>query len=168
MDIDKPISLRPRFRESTPLDKDTLMNRFSTMTKRYNDKFRLTQSDNHFWIHHLKTNEKIFTPHLHLEIVEDDDDEPGKLTIKGLYSPNSGYWTMFIFLHFVLACLFISFMIMAYTKSVVKESFWPYIYLMGTIVMVWVGLYFFARYNRLRGLKQAKELEQVYEEWVKS
>jgi glucan phosphoethanolaminetransferase (alkaline phosphatase superfamily) len=72
-----------------------------------------------------------------------------------------------MFAHFVLAVLFIGFMILAYTKSVVKEPFWPYVLLMISIGMIWIGLYFFARYNRLRGLKQAKELEKVYEEWIK-
>jgi hypothetical protein len=167
MDIDKPISLRPRFRESTSLDKTTLLDRISVMKSNYKDKYRLTQSGNHLWIHHLKKNEKIYTPHLHLELVDDDYDEPDKLIIKGLYSPNSAYWTMFMFLHFILACLFIGFMIMAYTKSVVNESFWPYIYLMISVGMIWIGLYFFARYNRLRGLKQAKELEKVYEDWIR-
>ncbi len=167
MDIDKPISLRPRFRESTQLDKETLLSRIATLKENYRKKYRLTQSGNHLWIHHLKKNEKIFTPNLHLEIVEDDYDEPDKLIIKGLYSPNSAYWTMFMFVHFVLAVLFIGFMIMAYTKSVVKESYWPYIYLMICIAMIWIALYFFARYNRLKGLKQAKELEKIYEEWVK-
>lgn len=167
MDIDKPIRLRPRFRASTELDKDILLNRISNLKKIYKNKYRLTQSGNHLWIHHLKKNEKIYTPNLHLELVEDDYDEPDKLIIKGLYSPNSAYWTMFMFGHFILAALFIGFMILAYTKSVVKEPYWPYLLLMISIGMIWIGLYFFARYNRLRGLKQARELEKVYEEWVK-
>jgi len=167
MDIDKPISLRPRFRMSSPLDKETLLSRIPMLKKTYKGKYRLTQSGNHLWIHHLKRNEKIYTPNLHLELVEDDYVDPDTLIIKGLYSPNSTYWTLFMFLHFILAGLLIAFMIMAYTKSVINESFWPYVYLMITIGMLWIGLYFFARYNRLRGLKQAKALEQVYEEWVK-
>jgi hypothetical protein len=167
MEIDKPIRLRPRFKISTQLDKETLLERISVIKEKYKNRYRLTQSGNHLWIHHLKKNEKIYTPNLHLELVDNDYDEPDKLVIKGLYSPNSAYWTMFMFGHFVLAVLFIGFMILAYTKSVVKEAYWPYVLLMISIGMIWIGLYFFARYNRLRGLKQAKDLEKVYEEWIK-
>jgi hypothetical protein len=56
---------------------------------------------------------------------------------------------------------------MAYTKSVVNAPFMLYVYLMIAVVLVWIGLYFFARYNRKRGLSQAYELEDVFKDWVK-
>lgn len=167
MDIDKPIKLRPRFRYYTDLDKSLLLERMRSIKLQYKSKFKIRISGNHVWVHHSAKEEKIYTPHLHLELIEDDYDEPDKLLIKGLYSPNSAYWTMFMFLHFILAGLFIVFAIMAYTKSVLNESFALYVYLMSAIAILWAGLYFFARYNRKRGLKQAYDLEEVFKEWVK-
>ena len=164
MDIDKPIRLRPRFQVETSLDKAELFERLKKLKSKYKSKYRLTQSDNHLWIHHHKSREKIFTPNLHLEIIE---DKHPKTTIKGLYSPNNSYWTLFIFLHFILACLFIGFAIMAYTKSIMNNSYALYIYLMLGTVVLWVGLYIFARVNRKKGLPQAYDLEEILREWVK-
>jgi len=163
MDIDKSVRLRPRFQHQTSVEKAELFERIKALKSKYKSQFRLTQSDDHLWIHHHRSREKIFTPNLHLEIIEDNESE---ITIKGLYSPNNSYWTLFIFLHLILACLFIGFAIMAYTKSVVDEPFMMYVYLMATVVLVWIGLYFFARYNRKRGLSQAYELEKVFKELI--
>lgn len=167
MDIDKPISLRPRFRYYSDLNKRILLDRIKSLKTKYKAAFRINLSGEHIWIHLPKSEEKLYTPHLHLEIVEDDYDEPEKSLIKGLYSPNSAYWTMFMFIHFILAGLFIAFAIMAYTKSVLNESYVLYAYLMIGIGIIWAGLYFFARYNRKRGLTQAYKLEELFKEWVK-
>ena len=167
MDIDKPIKLRPRFRHYTTTEKHVLIERIKSIKNKYKSKFRIKLSGEHIWIHLTKSEEKIFTPHLHLEMVEDDYDEPDKLLIKGLYGPNSSYWTMFMFLHFILAGLFIGFSIMAYTKSILDESYSLYLYLLSVIGLIWIGLYFFARYNRKRGLTQAYDLESVFKEWMK-
>lgn len=167
MDIDKPVKLRPRFRYYTDIDKTFLLERIKSFKIKYKSKFRIKLSGDHIWIHHSRDKEMIYTPNLHLEMVEDDYDKPDKLLIKGLYSPNSTYWTMFMFLHFILAGLFIGFAIMAYTKSILDESYSLYMYLMGGIALVWMGLYFFARYNRKKGLKQAYALEEIFTEWVK-
>jgi hypothetical protein len=149
------------------MDKAVLMDRVKSYKTKYKTNFRIKISGEHIWIHHRKSREKVYTPHLHLELVEKDHDNPDKLLIKGLYSPNSAYWTMFMFFHFILAGLFIGFAIMAYTKSILDESYLPYVILMISIIMLWIGLYFFARYNRLRGLKQAYALEEVFRSWVK-
>mgnify|MGYP000108262281 CR=1 FL=1 len=167
MDIDKTVKLRPRFRYYTDKKKTVLLERIKKLKTEYSSKFRVKLSGNHIWIHHARSREKIFTPHLHLELVEDDYELPDKLLVKGLYSPNSSYWTMFMFLHFILAGLFIVFAIMAYTKSVLDENYALYVYLMAFVVLAWLGLYVFARYNRKRGLSQAYELEKVFKEWVK-
>ena len=168
MDIDKPLKLRPRFRYYADEKKQVLLERLKQLKIEYKSKYRIKISGSHIWIHHHRAQEKIFTPHLHIEMIEDDYDRPDKLLIKGLYSPNSSYWTMFMFLHFILAGLFMAFAIMAYTKSVVNAPFMLYVYLMAIVVLVWIGLYFFARYNRKRGLSQAYELEKVFQEWVKN
>ena len=163
MDIDKPIQLRPRFKYKTSIEKSELFERINDLKSKYKNIYRLTQSNNHIWIHHHKSKEKIFTPNLHLEIIE--DDKP-KTTIKGLYSPNNSYWTLFIFIHLILACLFIGFAIMAYTKSILNESYTLYLILMLASVAIWLALYIFARVNRRKGLPQAYDLEEIFREWV--
>ncbi len=165
MDIDKPISLRPRFKHSTTLSKDTLKERLHRIMDKYGSSYRFKQSDDHVWIHFKKADEKLFSPHLHLEILEDSD---GSITIKGLYSPNSSNWTLFMFFHFLLATLFLALGIIAYSKHVLNEPFALYMYSMIGIAVVWLGLYVFARVNRRKGLPQAKTLERIFLEWVEN
>lgn len=163
MDIDKPISLRPRFEHTTTLSKDNLKERLHRIMDKYGSSYHFKQSDDHIWIHFKKADEKLFTPHLHLEIV---DDQSKQTTIKGLYSPNSAYWTLFMFFHFLLATLFLALGIIAYSKHVLNEPFALYMYSMIAISVIWVGLYVFARVNRRKGLPQAKTLERIFLEWV--
>jgi hypothetical protein len=162
MDIDQPIRLRPRFEHKTNFSKARLHDRLTDLKKTHQD-LRFKQSDDHIWIHLPKDQEKIFTPHLHLEILEDPDHQT---RIKGLYSPNSVYWTLFMFLHFILATAFIALMIIAYSKSVLNDSIKLYIFLMIGVVLIWISLYVFARINRRKGLPQAKSLEELFKQWV--
>ena len=163
MDIDKPISLRPRFEHSTALSKVSLKERLEEIKSKYGSTYRFNQSDDHIWIHFKKADEKLFTPHLHLEIIE---DFKGSTKIKGLYSPNSSYWTLFMFFHFLLATLFLALGIIAYSKYVLDDPIKQYMYSMIGIAVVWIGLYVFARVNRRKGLPQAKTLELIFLEWV--
>jgi hypothetical protein len=163
MKIENSINLRPRFKESVSLSKEDLLSRMDGLQKQYKQDYRFVRSEEHIWIHYPK-QEAIFTPHLHLEIV---DDESKQTMIKGLYSPNSAYWTLFMFLHFILATLFIALGIIAYSKSVMDDAYSLYLYLMLAVTLIWIGLYFFARYNRKKGLPQAYELEKLFQEWIK-
>lgn len=164
MKIENSINLRPRFKESVSLSKEDLLSRMDVLEKQYKQDYRFVRSEEHIWIHYPKQREAIFTPHLHLEIV---DDESKQTIIKGLYSPNSGYWTLFMFLHFILATVFIALGIIAYSKLVMDDAYSHYLYLMLAVTLIWIGLYFFARYNRKKGLPQAYELEKLFREWIK-
>ena len=164
MKIENSINLRPRFKESVLLSKEDLLSRMDGLQKQYKQDYRFVRSEEHIWIHYPKQREAIFTPHLHLEIV---DDESKQTIIKGLYSPNSGYWTLFMFLHFILATVFIALGIIAYSKLVMDDAYSHYLYLMLAVTLIWIGLYFFARYNRKKGLPQAYELEKLFREWIK-
>lgn len=163
MDINSPLRLRPRFEQETCFTKNELVDRIKILKSKYKSKFRFTYTENHLWIYHHKSQEKIFTPNLHLEIIEDNES---KTIIKGLYSPNNSYWTLFIFFHFILASLFIAFAILAYTKSILNDSYMVYLILMLIIFIIWVALYVFARINRKKGLPQAYELQVVFKEWT--
>ena len=165
MKIENSINLRPRFKESVSLSKEDLLSRMDDLQEQYKQDYRFVRSEEHIWIHYPKQREAIFTPHLHLEIV---DDEKQQTTIKGLYSPNSAYWTLFMFLHFILATAFIALAIVAYSKSVMDDAYRLYVYLMLAVVVIWIGLYFFARYNRKKGLPQAYELKKLFLEWIKN
>ena len=159
MEIENSINLRPRFQESVSLSKEVLLSRMDDLQEQYKTDYRFVRSEEHIWIHFPKEKESIFTPHLHLEIV---DGEKEQSTIKGLYSPNSAYWTLFMFLHFILATAFIALVIVAYSKSVMEEAYGLYIYLLVAVMLIWIGLYFFARHNRRKGLPQAYELKKLF------
>ena len=169
MDIDKPIQLRPRFKLYSSLDKSVLISKMKKLQQKYKNNYRFDFSGNHIFIHHLKRYEKMYTPHLHLELIENEKDDKGEnhnLLIKGLYSPNSNHWTLFMFLHFFLAIIFIALIIIAYTQSVLKSPYDIYLYMLLVVSLIWIVLYVFARFNRKRGLSQAYDLEKIYKEWI--
>jgi len=72
-----------------------------------------------------------------------------------------------MFLHFILATLFIALAILAYSRSIMDHDHGLYVHLMLADILIWIVLYFFARYNRRKGLTQAYELEKIFREWIK-
>jgi len=163
MKIENSINLRPRFQKSVPLSKEVLLSRMDDLQEKHQKDYRFVRSEEHIWIHFPKEKESIFTPHLHLELV---DGEQKTTTIKGLYSPNSGYWTLFMFLHFILATAFMALVIIAYSKSVMNSPYSIYVYGMLGIILIWIGLYFLARFFRKKGLPQAYELHKLFQLFI--
>lgn len=112
--------------------------------------------DEHVFLDILKKDNHFWSPHLHLEIVADED---GKTTVKGLFGPKPQVWTFFMFLHFVVATAFIAFSIWAYVGSKVEESNVFPIVMMVVLPIVWILLYLFGRLGRDFGKGQIKKMQ---------
>lgn len=105
----------------------------------------ILNKDNHFW-----------SPHLHLELEEATE----KITkVKGLFGPKPQVWTFFMFLHFVVATLFIGCGIWAYVGSTLEETPILPIILLIILPMVWILLYLFGRLGRDFGKGQIKQMQ---------
>ncbi len=132
------IVLRPRFKKELNKNNEVLLKAFEDSKTEQSD-FIVTRIDNHVFIKFPKKEQQFWTPQLHLEI--DEVDEKTSI-LHGLFGPNPTVWTMFMFLHFIVACLFIGFGIWAYTNWKLGEDFIIQISIMVLMVIIWFTLYF--------------------------
>jgi hypothetical protein len=101
---------------------------------------------------------KYYSPHLHIELLENED----KTThVKGLFGPDQTVWTFFMFLHFVIAGIFLIFAMIAYSNWALKKPIGFDFGIMALMVVFWFALYFQARINRKKCMPQMEELEKL-------
>jgi hypothetical protein len=161
MEIEKQIQLRPRFEKIVPKSVVAITDTAKSLKNSLKPDYSINILDEHIWIYIGKENKKVYSPHLHLELVA---LENGSTKVKGLYGPEPGLWTMFMFLHFVVAGIFIIFGVFAYSNLSLGQPSGIHITIMMLMIVAWFSLYFTARSNRKKGMPQAHELEKVMEE----
>ena len=132
------IVLRPRFKKALNKNNEVVLKAFEA-TKKEQSEFIVTRLDNHVFIKFPKKQQQFWTPQLHLEI---DDINNETSMLHGLFGPNPTIWTLFMFLHFIVACLFIGFGIWAYTNWKLDNNFILQISIMILMVIIWFALYF--------------------------
>lgn len=161
MEIEKQLQLRPRFEKTVIKPLGEITDKSKRLKDRLKPDFIINNLDNHIWIYIGKENKKVYSPHLHLEL---EELKNGSTKVKGLYGPDSGLWTMFIFLHFLVAGVFIIFSVFAYSNWTLGRPFGIQLAIMIFMVTIWFSLYFTARNNRKKGMPQAHELQKVMSE----
>jgi len=99
----------------------------------------INRIDDHIFIKLPKVLEHFWSPQLHLEINQVDQNN---CILYGLIGPNPTMWTLFMFFHFIIAGLFITFGIWAYTNWSLKTDCAFQVSLMVLMVIIWIALYF--------------------------
>ncbi len=163
MQTKNDIVLRPRFKIELQENNETVLKRFEDLKNTQND-FNITRIDNHVFIKYLKKDQHFWSPQLHLEI---DEVDANSSILHGLFGPNPTVWTMFMFLHFMVASLFIAFGIWGYTNWSLKTDFIVQVSLMVLMVIIWFVLYFAGRIGRDSSKKEMMQLHQVMENVIK-
>lgn len=153
--------LRIRFEKQVSQPVELLIEKFKNAKEKVKPKFQIKQIDKHVWVSMGQEDRKYYSPHLHLEF---EENEENGTRIRCLFGPESGLWTMFMFFHFAVAGIFIMFLTFAYSNWAMGHSFTLDMAVMLLMVTAWFLLYFFARLNRRRGLPQAKEIEKLVEQ----
>lgn len=161
MHLDNDIVLRPRFK--TELDKNNILILDAFKTSQSN--FIISCVDAHVFIRYPKNEQHFWTPQLHLEINAINDT---KSIVKGLYGPNPTVWTMFMFLHFIVACLFIAFGIWSYTNWSLGNSFIMQLSVTCITVLIWFALYFSGRIGKASGKPEMIALQQFMNNVLKN
>ncbi|MFD1162921.1 GTP-binding protein [Hwangdonia seohaensis] len=138
MPVTNEVVLRPRFKMELNQNNETLLKAFEDAKTTQNE-FIVSRIDDHVFIKLPKQKQQFWSPQLHLEINEADNNFS---TLHGLFGPNPTVWTMFMFLHFMVAGLFIAFGIWAYTNWNLKHDYAIQLSLMFLMVIVWFALYF--------------------------
>ncbi|AUP78665.1 GTP-binding protein [Flavivirga eckloniae] len=148
------IVLRPRFKMELNKNNESILKDFEVL-KAQQSEFIVTRLDNHVFIKFPKEKQHFWSPQLHLEI--DSIDENSSL-LYGLFGPNPTVWTMFMFLHFVVAGLFIAFGIWAYTNWSLDKTYAIQVSLMLLMIIVWVVLYFAGSIGKASSKNEMREL----------
>lgn len=159
MDANNEIRLRLRFYKDVEERIDIVREKFDNFKKNCTLDCHLKIKHNHIWMNMPDSKREYWSPHLHLEIESKDD---GGTHIRGLFGPEPNLWTLFMFLHFMVAGIFIIFSAIAYSNYVLKQPATMDLIVMLLMVIVWFLLYFIARQIRFKGYGQMNELEDKF------
>ena len=158
MELDSQIQLRPRFEKTVSKTLEKIQTDADALKEKIKPDFKINRVDEHLWIYFGNEHKKFYSPHLHLEF---ESLDTGETKVKGLFGPDPALWTMFMFLHFVVAGIFIIFGVFAYSSWTLNQPFGIQLAVMAMMIVAWFALYFIARSNRKKGMPQARELEKV-------
>ena len=157
MEPEKSIALRPKFEVESKKTVAEILERAKTLKSELKSDYQIKIIDEHLYFYFSKEKRKYYSPFLHLELEANED----KTTVKGLFGPEQLLWTLFMFLHFIVAGLFLVFAMMAYTHWSLKQSVVLDVVVMTFMVVFWILLYVIARINREKGVPQMHELEDL-------
>lgn len=155
MKVSQEIVLRPRFKLSVAKSAAQLLADFKAASSP--KRFITTQVDAHVFIKIPKARQEFWSPQLDLVINELSENSA---EVRGLFGPRSTVWTLFMFLHFIVAVLFIGFGVWAYSNYSLGEPFAVPIVLMLLMVLAWFVLYFMGRMGKSTGKGQMLELHK--------
>lgn len=148
------IILRPRFKIDIPKPNETVLQTFQDAKKTQSD-FIISRIDDHVFIKFPKHKQHFWSPQLHLEINEVSNNS---CLLRGLFGPSPTVWTFFMFLHFMVAGLFIAFGIWAYTNFTLKTGYAVQLCLMLFMVIIWFVLYFAGSIGKASSKNEMGEL----------
>ncbi|TWO34478.1 GTP-binding protein [Seonamhaeicola sediminis] len=157
------IVLRPRFKREISEHNEVILKAFET-SKKEQSQFIVTRLDNHVFIKFPKREQQFWTPQLHLEIDEIDDKTS---MLHGLFGPNPTVWTMFMFFHFIVACLFIAFGAWAYSNWKLETDYILQIGIMILMVIIWFSLYFAGSIGKASSKNDMHKLNDFMNEILK-
>jgi len=160
MELEDQLPLRYRFDRVVTKSYESILASCETMKETVEPDYKIKISGHHIWLHIGLLQREKHSPHLHLEIEKMED---GNTFVRGLFGPDPVLWTLFMFLHFVVGGIFVIFTVIAFSKWSLDQSFKFDLVVMFAMVNAWFLLYFVARLNRKKGLKQARELEMLME-----
>lgn len=158
MEPEKEIRLRLRFYKTSEKSLEAIIEKAKKLKEELAPEYHIKTVDNHIWLNIGARRREKHSPSLHVEL---DKMEDGNTAINCLFGPDPVLWTMFMFLHFIVAGIFIIFGMIAYSKWTLKENFGLEIVIMTLMIGLWIALYYIARTIRKRGIPQMKELEEV-------
>jgi hypothetical protein len=150
MPLPNEVVLRPRFKIELSQDNESALKVFDEVKSKQKE-FVVSRVDDHVFIRFPKEKQHFWSPQLHLEINEVDDNSS---LLHGLFGPNPTVWTLFMFLHFFVAVVFIGFGAWAYSNWSLETSYGLQIGMMILMVICWFALYFAGRWGRFKGKEE--------------
>lgn len=164
MALSNDIVLRPRFKFEVNTSNEKLLEGFE-QRKSSETNYIVSRIDDHVFIKFPKKDQHFWSPQLHLEINEQGID---KAIVHGLFGPNPTVWTMFMFMHFVVAGLFFGLGIWAYTNATIGNSYTIQLVLTILMVVLWIILYVAGRLGRSKGMPEMHKLHGFMKEVLRA
>ena len=168
MEKSSSIPLRPRFQIDVEENIDSVRQKFVEHKTSISAGIFMKIRNYHIQYTFSGERQKYWSPHLTLELEEKEGDEKNTTHIRGLFGPAQTMWTFFMFLHFVVAGVFIIFGMMAFSNFSLNEPYIKNIIVMFLMVFIWFLLYVIARQMREKGHEQMNELEKLFLEIIES
>jgi len=162
MDANNEIRLLLRFYKDVDENIADVLQKFENYKKNCTLDCHLKIKYHHIWMNVPESKREYWSPHLHLEL---ESNETNGTHIRGLFGPEPTLWTLFMFLHFIVAGIFVIFSAIAYSNYVLKQPATMDLIVMLLMVIVWFLLYFIAKQIRF---KQMNELEGKFFEVLES
>jgi len=151
------VLLKPRFK--IVLDNksvDEILNTFKVNLAKDTCKYCSKISDNHIFLDIPKQENHFWSPQLQVEVLKDEND---KTMVKGIIGPKPQIWTFFMFLHFVIATIFIVFFVLFYTNWTLNKPYKLQEYMLIVLPLLSVLLYFFGQSGKRIAYNQMVELD---------
>lgn len=156
MRLSNEIVLRPRFKKTLKKSHESVLKAFEKARKEQSN-FIITLVDDHVFIRFPKHRSHFWTPQLHLEITKKEESE---CELSGLFGPSPAVWTLFMFIHFIVATFFVGTGVWAYSNYCLDNSCAMQILIMGLLIVAWFVLYFIGKMGKASGKKEMHELHE--------
>lgn len=167
MEVDNEVRLLLRFYKNVDLNRDAILQKFENFKKLNDANYSIKTSGTHIWLNIIGIQKKYYSPHLHLEL-ETHDENKNQTHIRGLFGPDPTLWTFFMFLHFIIAGVFLIFCGILYANYILKKPLTTDYIVLGLMAFSWFLLYFIARQIRHNGNDQMHELEKLFQKIMES
>ncbi len=160
------ILLKPRFRiELDNKSVDEILQSFKNNLAKDACKYCSKISGNHIFLDIPEEENRFWSPQLQVEVLKDETNN--KTIVKGILGPKPQIWTMFMFFHFILATLFIVFFVWFYTNWTLGKDYQIQKYILFTIPIIWVLLYFLGQSGKRFAYNQMVELDDFLMKTIK-
>ena len=160
MEFEHDFVLRPRFTIKYGKTADAILKAFNA-AKNKNDLIRLLVVDERIFLSMAPKEQHYWSPQLEVEILHSELNET---TLKCRFGPKPTVWTLFMFLHFIVATLFISFAIWTYANYSLNTAFAIPMFLALLMLLIWFVLYAAGRMGRHAGKEQMDLLYRFFRE----
>lgn len=158
MELESTITLRPSFSKDVPTSIEKILENANKLKTEVKEDYRIKISDHHIFFFITLAKRKYYSPHLHIELTKNENKTTN---VRGLFGPDQTVWTFFMFLHFIIAGIFLIFLMIAYSNWRLKQSTTLDFMIMGLMIIFWFALYFQARLNRKKCQPQMHELNKL-------
>ena len=144
------VILRPRFSFKHKNSNSITLSAFEN-SKTTQSNFIVSRVDNHVFIRVPKTEQKLSSPQLHLEILPIDEHN---CIIKCLFLPNPTIGTLFMFMHFIIIMLFLGNSIWMYSNWNLEKSIVIQSVIYTILILCWITLYLIGQTNKKKNTPQ--------------